>query len=615
MNKNKNIVSFISFVICIIFLLSAMFYNPRWKKSGVHATISWDVSGYYIYLPALFIYKDIKKVSFKNDIHNQYQNSSHPYQTRTYKNGNEVAKYSCGLALQYLPFFLIADNLAKPLGYKRDGYSLPYQVAIHWGSLLIAIIGLYFARKNLLEYFYDKVVAITLLLLTLGTNYLNYASIDSPMTHNYLFFIYSVLIWTSIQFYKNPTWKKSIIIGLLVGLAALTRPTEIMIVLIPVFWGLPILSSSSIKDFCIHILDVIKKRILFLLKHYPKIVLSVIITVIIGSLQLIYWKYVGGSFLIYSYEEDQFLQWWNPFLKKGLFSFQKGWLIYTPLMFFALIGIGMMLFKKHSLAFIVSVYSFLFIYVTFSWNIWWYGGSLGQRPMVQAYALLIFPLAFFIQWVIQNKKRAIPFAIISSIFIYYNIWLHHQAHEGKMLDPSYMTKAYFWRILGKWEQDKNDLKLLDTHEYFKGKRKNINRIYFNNFEKDTIIQNCDNIKIINGKNSFCIEAKKNEVGKFEIPLNATKGKWIRVGGQFRIINKEWNLWSIPKIIIRFHSENKILKQNYIRLHRLLDYNSTQEIFFDTEFPQQNFDKIDVLFWTGNTKYPTLLDDLYIEIFE
>jgi hypothetical protein len=50
-------------------MYTAFIFYPKWKQSGVEATISWDASGYYMYLPALFIYQDIKTCSFKDSVY------------------------------------------------------------------------------------------------------------------------------------------------------------------------------------------------------------------------------------------------------------------------------------------------------------------------------------------------------------------------------------------------------------------------------------------------------------------------------------------------------------------------------------------------------------------
>ncbi|MBK8444446.1 MAG: hypothetical protein IPL35_13975 [Sphingobacteriales bacterium] len=50
----------------------AFFFYPKWKQSRTEATLSWDVSGYYMYLPAIFIYKDLRHCAFGDDIIQKY---------------------------------------------------------------------------------------------------------------------------------------------------------------------------------------------------------------------------------------------------------------------------------------------------------------------------------------------------------------------------------------------------------------------------------------------------------------------------------------------------------------------------------------------------------------
>jgi hypothetical protein len=92
-------------------------------------------------------------------------------------------QYSCGLALQYLPYFLIAHTIAKPLGYPNDGFSVPYQLAITLGALITACIGLWYTRKSLLNYFSESTTSFSLLFIVFATNYLNFSTIDVGMTH------------------------------------------------------------------------------------------------------------------------------------------------------------------------------------------------------------------------------------------------------------------------------------------------------------------------------------------------------------------------------------------------------------------------------------------------
>jgi hypothetical protein len=190
MAKNKSIAAL---CFCYIVMICTSFiYYPKWNQSRTEATISWDVSGYYMYLPALFIYKDIKHCSFKDSILTKYYPTPDFQQAFLHKNsGNYVMKYSSGQAITMLPFFIVAHTYCKlNHSFPADGFSFPYQFCIGFGMLLYAFLGLFVLRKVLLIYYKDDTVALLLLCYVIGTNYLNFSAIDQAMTHNVLFTMY-----------------------------------------------------------------------------------------------------------------------------------------------------------------------------------------------------------------------------------------------------------------------------------------------------------------------------------------------------------------------------------------------------------------------------------------
>ncbi|HPB02051.1 MAG TPA: hypothetical protein PLZ67_03780, partial [Bacteroidales bacterium] len=126
MNTCKTSLSLIAFAIIAAYLIISNFvFFPN-------QIISYDIYGYYLYLPQTFIYNDLS-------IHNpaqvlslmeQYGSSSTFYQATLLPDGTYVMKYSMGLAILYSPFFFIAHTLAPALGYAADGYSFPYQFSL-----------------------------------------------------------------------------------------------------------------------------------------------------------------------------------------------------------------------------------------------------------------------------------------------------------------------------------------------------------------------------------------------------------------------------------------------------------------------------------------------------
>ncbi len=610
--------SLFAFWVCAALLIVAsMLYYPKWNQTQSEATISWDVSGYYLYLPGAMIYKDWKQLKWWDAIDAKYHPGPGMGQTFKHPSGNWVMKYPMGQALQFLPWFTVAHLLAAPLGYPADGYSLPYQTAISWGSLLIALLGLWFFRKILKEYFPDNVVAAVLICLVFGSNYLEYAGITGAMPHNWLFTLYSILIYSSIRFYQRPTLLNAALIGILVGWATITRPTEIISVIIPLFWG-------------INSLDSLKKRMAFFREQYLKVTLAVICTGAMIFLQLAYWKYATGEWIVYSYQ-DQSFTWFAPHIEDVLLSARAGWLVYSPIMIFAVIGLFMLRKRLPALFPTIFIFCILALYITSAWDIWWYGGSLGQRAMVQAYPLWAFGLGAFIQWSFSlvrssmdstnsmgrflRSATAYSLLLLITGCIYLNLWWSHQAHRGGLFVSEQMTSAYILKVVGRMNVDRDCLKLLDTKEEFNGtERHNIREIFFQNFEADTTgITTLD--APISGAKSLIINGEKQFSPAFDLPIRSGEKGWIRASCIFQCTPKEWDWWSMTQFVVRFQQNGKIVKDQMIRLQRHVDGNEQRLIYFDTSIPNQPFDKVSVLFWNADSKKTVRIDDLRVEAFE
>ncbi|MEM8528485.1 MAG: hypothetical protein AAGG68_27835 [Bacteroidota bacterium] len=588
----------------LFFFLVGVFYYPKWTQEKTEATISWDASGYYLYLPAFFIYEDVKQLAFMPEILEKYQPTPDFQQAYQHESGNKVMKYSIGQAIQFSPFFLIAHLVAiNHSTYPADGFSYPYQLAIGLGGLLICFIGLFFLSKILLYYFEDRTAALTLLIIALITNYLEYGSITTAMTHNNLFTIYTILVWLSIHFYKKPTFARAAGIGICIGLAALTRPTEIIACLIPIFWGM--------KNW-----RLLGERLQFFLSHWKKLVVAAMLTAAIGMIQLFYWKYATGEWIVYSYE-DQGFSWLRPHFINGIFSFRAGWLVYTPVMSFALLGFYFLYRKVRPIFWASFLFSAVFIYITFAWDIWWYGGSLGQRAMVQAYPILALPLAAFVDWIWQKRIWKYLFFTILLLFAYYNLWMTHQAHKGGLLRPGDMTRAYFWGVVGRYEIEEEKLKLLDTKELFKGERKEVKTLFladFNTITSDTIQLNGDYAQSlpyglqIDYTHQF---SPPFTVQRNEIPENA---KWLRASAQFVVPYKEWEMWQMAQLQIQFFKDEKAIKRRKIRLHRFLKDGEWRELWIDSKIPKKDFDRVEVRIWNAGSPKQIFVDDLVIESF-
>ena len=583
---------------CILY--ATLFYYPKWNKSEVESVISWDVAGYYQYLPATFIYKDLQKAAYLDEVLAKYKFTPENQQSINLPNGNKVMKYAMGQAVMFSPFFAAAHLYARNTKYLADGFSTPYQIGITIEILFFALLGLWFLRLILLRYFSDGIAAMTLLGICLGSNYFEYASMTGAMTHNNLFALYAILIYCSIRFYEKPSHGLAIAIGSIIGLAALTRPTEVVAILIPLMWGI----SYPWKDG-------IKTRWTQLMSHKSKFILIGLFSVLIGMWQLIYWKYVSGDWLIYSYGKEGF-DWLRPHIEDCMISMKAGWLVYSPLMILSLIGLYFLYRYYKSIFPAIFIVTLFTMYVAFSWQTWWYGGSLGQRALIQYYPLLAFPFAATIVRMLNARWSKILLGALFVSGIYYNLWLSHQVHKGGLVYVSQMTRTYFWKVVGRYDQDRNNLKFLDTNESFGGSRKNVKTLYSNNFEND-IVPTCHFIPI-EGKISPCL-SKINPVSpEYFASCNAEKGKWIRVRVSFYSEYRVWAPHEMGKLVVVFYKDSIRVKDRHIKYHRQLLGKKIVPLFIDVKCPDEAFDQVGVKMNNGAENNIASYDLLIIESF-
>lgn len=156
----------------------------HWKKEN--RVIAHDVVSYYGYLPALTIYGDITL----NNPNDDYSKFDHNFFFLKTADSSNVYKTTMGMAILYSPFFALSHLYVQTTSWIPNGFSSPYKFALCFSSFFYCVLGLIFLRKFLRNYFNSQTVAITLLLITLGTNYYYYTTLAVGMPHIYLFASY-----------------------------------------------------------------------------------------------------------------------------------------------------------------------------------------------------------------------------------------------------------------------------------------------------------------------------------------------------------------------------------------------------------------------------------------
>jgi len=433
-----------SILFAILIILTITNFNiKRWESKKV---INWDVTSYYAYLPAIFIHNDLSLGFIEG--REQYYSNNQMFWPETSPNGAKIIKTTMGMSILYAPFFAIGHLEAILTNQSTDGFSIPYHKWIHLSALFYLAFGLYFLNKFLIKKFNATSSSVTILAIIFGTNLFYYATTEASMSHVYNFSLISSFIYFFDDWHHKATLKKSIVIGILLGLIILIRPINMLIVLFSLTYNVTSLKSLR-NNFKLFFNDYLKLSIIILL-----------VSVAINIPQLVYWKMYTGDWLFNSYVGETFY-FAKPHIKDLLFSFRKGWLLYTPIMGLSILGF-IVLYKKSTRIFWSSISTFIvFTYVVSSWWCWWYGGSFGLRAMVDIYPILAIPLAALTFHIFNSKKALIHYIYSGILFIFISLNLFETLqYRHTIIHWDSMTKEAYFNCFGKLQVDEDFKTLL-----------------------------------------------------------------------------------------------------------------------------------------------------------
>ena len=419
---------------------------------------SWDVFGYYLPLPATFVHNDpmLNDISWVENVNNEKHLTDTLYQISRTPEGEPMYFFFLGMSMVYLIFFLIGHGVAAVAGYPMDGFSEPYIYSVLGGMILITIVGLIFLRKILLRHFSDLTTSILLILLVIGTNYSHHMTLKNLETVNVLFTMVCIAVWCTIRWHEDHKLKYLIGIILPIGLMALIKPSEILFAIFPLVYGVH--DKQSFHD-----------KVGLIKRHYKQFLMALSVVILIGLPQIIYWKLKTGFFLYDSYINPGVgLDIFSPHIWDSLFSYRKGWLIYTPVMLFALVGFSAVYKKDRKWFWPVLVTFSVCFYVVCSWSEWWYGAGFSNRPLITYYPLLLIPMGYFLESIV-GKSRVLRYLVAAPLllFLFLNQFQWWQL-RNYILDPYRTTKEYYWATFLKTSVSEDDLDLLLVQRSFNG---------------------------------------------------------------------------------------------------------------------------------------------------
>ena len=427
-------------LIAILLIQIVVILNIRpWKNAEKqNALINWDVTSYYSYLPAIFVHQDLKFNFLKNSTINYAE--KHQFWPETAPNGNKVIKTTMGMSVLYLPFFLVAHAFAifSP-EFNPNGFSKVYEIGLTFSCVFYLIIGMYFLSKILLRLYDKKIVSILLSLVFLGSNLFFYSTTEPCMSHAYTFSLGSILMYLTTKIFEKFELKMALLFGVILGLLFLVRPTNIIFGLVCFLFNV-----FSLKSF--------KKRLFWSLKNSKLLALTILVALAVCSVQFIYWKWATGDWIFNSYVGERFY-FDRPRILNFLFSYRKGWLVYSPIFILSFLGLFKMYKNKNEWGFPVVITLIATIYLFSCWWCWWFGGGFGMRPMIDYYPLLIIPIGELLKQKLTLLKNGVLTFIL--LCISFNLFQTLQ-RRNLVIHWDSMSKESYWAFFTKIKMEKKE---------------------------------------------------------------------------------------------------------------------------------------------------------------
>ncbi len=391
---------FFYFLFCLSLLLG--WYWQREAVSFKSPQGAWsDRAGYYIYLPALFHFGfDTRSMPHDLDIA-----TGGGFSIDTAANKIDT-KYTYGVALMLAPFFGMAEGIAALAGYDAgDGFSMIHMRMMLVAAVVYLTLGMWFLYRFLRKHLPPGVSMATLLLLYAGTNLLYYTLVEGMMSHVFSFFLFSLFLW-SVQNLPGKNRSVNYIMPLaILALAVLLRPTNILpgLFLLFPFTGPEERFPARLRPF-------LKPSVL---------IPATLVIVILALPQLLYWNYLTGHWLHFSYRDEGFHNLFRPALTEVLFSPVNGLFTYTPVVILMLAGTGLMFRKNIPGRWTILTVFTLVTLVCASWSMWYFGCSYGQRSYIEYYAILALPTGHLFAWL--HARRSILFKSLAIFVILFMV--------------------------------------------------------------------------------------------------------------------------------------------------------------------------------------------------
>jgi hypothetical protein len=219
-------------------------------------------------------------------------------------------------------------------------------------------------------------------------------------SHAYAFFLVTLFVWQTEEWWERPTFRRSAALGAIAGLNFLVRHTNAMFVLVLPLYGI------------VHWNDV-APRVRQLFSRRRELAVAAIAGLVVIAPQLALYKWAGGAWFVnvYAVTHGIAFTFGSPRIVDVLFSTQKGLFFWSPVLVLSIAGVFVAMGRARALIVPAVVLFAIQTYLIASWPMWQYGASFGHRGFTDGFVLAAPFMASTFAWV-SHHRRAVPVVAI-----------------------------------------------------------------------------------------------------------------------------------------------------------------------------------------------------------
>jgi hypothetical protein len=368
--------------------------------------ITSDGLDHYVYLRSLWVDGDL-------DFENDYKAVSPGWEPASPPTpmGRTANVHPIGPAIAWSPFYAVADLISALSGRPRDGLNPLYKNAVSVASLLYGWLGLILVYRTASRRFGRAPALLASLGLGFGTFLFWYLAYAPTMAHAPAFA--AAALFVSLWLEAGPSGlRRSALLGLACGLAALMRPPNVLLVLLPAVEALPRLRRAEVGRLAVGAAAFV---VAAALAFAPQM--------------LVWWRLYGTPLVVP--QGTSFLA--NvPAYAGVLFSPRHGLFSWSPVLYLGALGLLGWIVREPLRA--VAAWVFLLALTRLNAGVadWWGGAAFGARRFDAALPLLGLGLALALSGLAAAVRRR-PLAVAStvmSVFVLWNLLLARQYLSG-----------------------------------------------------------------------------------------------------------------------------------------------------------------------------------------